>query len=240
VTAPKEKKDEAKMTSDSQKPAEASTAAEPPPGATRPTAIDLTKANDAHLIAMDASTGGPSVLSKFTLPVDYAEENQGVKRKLVRVPVRRPHRTWWWWTRLDYMLRAAILADESGGQTEIYLVTPDLMPELGSDVVPATLHGAINRQGTFFVITARLPGADGRLDGWTESLREALVIAQSQPVRTASNRDLGAYDIFTTPSQIEMPAWPEESWEQLITVAFKDKVIESVDHPVVRRLRGEV
>jgi hypothetical protein len=187
---------------------------------------------------MDASTGGPSVLGRFALPADYALEAS--KKRLVRVSVRRPHRSWWWWTHPNYVLRVATLTEERGAQKEVYLVSPELVSELGGDVVRATLHGAINRQGTFFIICVRLPGPDNRLDPWTESLREALVIAQNEPVRTSANDDDDAYEVRTTPVTVERPPWPAESWEQLLDVAFRGRVIESMDHPVVRRLRGEV
>jgi hypothetical protein len=205
-----------------------------------PEASDPPSAKSAHKAAMDASMGGASVLGKFALPTDYAAALEGTKKRLVRVPVRRPHRSWWWWAHPNYVLEAATLSEESGGETDLYLVIPELMSELGGDVVLVTLHGAMNRQGTFFIISVRLQGLDGRLDPWTQSLREAIVIAHKEPVRTASNRDLGAYDIWRTPCKIERPPWPEESWEQLFDIAFRGRTIESMDHPVVRRLRGKV
>jgi hypothetical protein len=34
------------------------------------------------------------------------------------------------------------------------------------------------------------------------------------------------------------PAWPNESDEELIKIAFREKFISSMDHPVIRRLKG--
>ena len=34
------------------------------------------------------------------------------------------------------------------------------------------------------------------------------------------------------------PIWPELSFDAIYRIAFKDRVIRSLDHPVVKRLRG--
>jgi hypothetical protein len=36
------------------------------------------------------------------------------------------------------------------------------------------------------------------------------------------------------------PNWPELPFKELLRVAFKDKYINSLDHPILRKLRGEV
>jgi hypothetical protein len=196
--------------------------------------------DDLTVGARAASTGGPAVLSKFALPATYADGLAGVKRHTSVVSVTKPKRTWWWIANPDYVLQAGLLTDETSTGKDVYLVAPDLASELGDDVAPTSLHGCITRQGVFFVNYARLPGADGRLDNWTAAMREAIVLAQRQPVRTASNRDLGAYDVFTAPQAITMPPWPQESWDALLAIAFRDRMIEDLEHPVLRRLRGEV
>ena len=34
------------------------------------------------------------------------------------------------------------------------------------------------------------------------------------------------------------PDWPELSFAEIFRIAFKDRLINSLDHPVVKRLRG--
>ena len=58
-------------------------------------------------------------------------------------------------------------------------------------------------------------------------------------VRVASNRQLGAYEVFEATGSLPEPEWPAESFEHIFRVAFQDHYIESVEHPAVRRLRGE-
>ena len=57
-------------------------------------------------------------------------------------------------------------------------------------------------------------------------------------VRVKSNMDLGAYEIFEAAGSIPDPIWPDLSFDAILRIAFKDRVIRDLDHPVVKRLRG--
>ena len=50
---------------------------------------------------------------------------------------------------------------------------------------------------------------------------------------------LGAYTMHIATATIPEPVWPTESLKELLKIAFRDRLIESVDHPVLKRLRGE-
>jgi hypothetical protein len=39
---------------------------------------------------------------------------------------------------------------------------------------------------------------------------------------------------------IKEPVWPEASFQDLIKIAFRDRLITTIDHPVIKRLRGLV
>jgi hypothetical protein len=51
---------------------------------------------------------------------------------------------------------------------------------------------------------------------------------------------LGAYEVFEATGELPEPQWPELPFSQILQIAFKDKYIDSLDHPVLRKLRGEV
>ncbi len=61
----------------------------------------------------------------------------------------------------------------------------------------------------------------------------------SKWVRVKANLSLGAYDIWEASSTIPDPQWPEESFQELLRLAFKDRYVNSLDHPIVKRLRGQ-
>jgi hypothetical protein len=51
---------------------------------------------------------------------------------------------------------------------------------------------------------------------------------------------LGAYRIWEARGDLPEPEWPEQSLGDLLRIAFKVRYVDSLDHPVLKRLRGEV
>jgi hypothetical protein len=50
---------------------------------------------------------------------------------------------------------------------------------------------------------------------------------------------LRAYDVFQAAEDLGEPVWPDETFQQLIDIAFRDKYINRPDHPILRLLRGQ-
>ena len=53
-----------------------------------------------------------------------------------------------------------------------------------------------------------------------------------------ANQPNGAYDIFVAEAAIAEPAWPEVTFKELLRIGFRDRLVDNVDHPVLKRLRG--
>ena len=119
-----------------------------------------------------------------------------------------------------------------------YIVAKDLVPELVGEFVSKTLFTAINRQGVAFLWPVRLPDPDGKDFEWWRSMREAADLATTQWVRVKANKHLGAYEMFVAESTMSEPVWPEASFQDLVKLAFRDRLISKLDHPVIKRLRG--
>jgi hypothetical protein len=175
------------------------------------------------------------------LSADFAA-SLGVKKALLSVPVRRPDRSWFVRTHpLDaYTLQTAVI--ELKEDREIYLVAKGLWTELATESTfsPRALFTAINRQGVVFLWPVRLPGADGKLDSWSQSALEATKLARKSWVRVAANMSLGGYDVFTASAELADPEWPAKSFDELLALAFKQNYISDLNHPVLQKLRGEV
>lgn len=197
---------------------------------------------DAPANRIASPTAAPDLftdLSSLRLSQDFAS-SVGVKKLLLTVPVRKPAREWFVRTHPTLRIQTAVL--ELKEERETYLVAPPLWSELASESTfgPRALFAAMNRQNVFFLWPVRLPGADGKLDEWSKSALEAATMAETQWVRVASNMPLGAYDVFEATADWPAPAWPELPFGDLLRIAFKGRVIDSLDHPTLRRLRGEV
>ena len=164
----------------------------------------------------------------------------GVKQVLATIPVRKPNRQDF--VRVhpseDYQLTTVVI--ELKDERESYLVTPDLRDELIGEVIPVTLFLAVNRQSVVSFWPCKLPDPSGRVNAWHQSALEAAHLARDGWIRVTADMSLGAYRIFQATGELPDPEWPEESLGELLKIAFKGgKLIDSVDHPVLKRLRGE-
>jgi len=121
---------------------------------------------------------------------------------------------------------------------EVFLVARSLWPELAGEVYPVCLFLAVNRQGDVFLWPVKLPGSDGRSNTWNESALAAARLSESKWVRVAANMPGGMYDVFEAAGELSEPTWPELSFSEVLKLCFKDRFIQSVDHPAIRALRG--
>jgi hypothetical protein len=165
-----------------------------------------------------------------------------VKKLVTTVPVRKPAKESWVQTHPDpaYRIETAVL--ELKEDRETYLVDRHLWAELSTEGTfsPRALFTAITRQGTVFIWPVRLPGIDGKLDDWSRSALDAATRAAGTWLRVQSNLQAGFYEVWKSTGDIPAPVWPELSFPDLLRIAFRDKRIDALDHPVLRKLRGEI
>ena len=189
------------------------------------------------------ATDGPDPFdpARYRLSGDF-EPSIGVQTLITTIPVRKPAKDWFVRTHPDpsHCLETIVL--ELKEERETFLVDPTILPELGdeSTLSPRALFTAINRQGTLFVWPVRLPGANGRVDGWSQSALDAARTAQDRWVRVQANMSLGAYEQMVPQAELPDPEWPEVTFSRVLETAFRDRVIDVLDHPVLLRLRGAV
>ena len=191
-----------------------------------------------HDAADRPSSSGWFDLEQLRLPQDFLVEG-GVKKQLVTVPVKRPDRQTFSRVHPKWSFTAAIL--EVRDTREAYLVMPELLPELSAEAVPTILFPAITRQGDVFLWPVRSPTLDGRRNDWNRSLLEAVATAKTRWTKIASNMRIQAYEIFVAASDtLAEPQWPDTSLEELVYIAFRERIIDDFNHPVIRTLKGQI
>jgi hypothetical protein len=166
----------------------------------------------------------------------------GVKKSLITVPVRKPDKAWWVRVRPGEEHRLLTAVIELKEDREIYLVAPDLRDDLATEATFSAreFRTGVNRQGVHFLWPLRMPAPDGKFDEWGRSALEAADLAQKGWVRVTSNMSLGAYEVLAATAPLPDPQWSDQSLGGLLKVGFKDRYIDRADHPVLRKLRGEV
>jgi hypothetical protein len=162
---------------------------------------------------------------------------------LTRVPVQRPSRKQFVRCHPDPLMMdsMATYIDEDDGET--YLVTGSMREVFGDDVKPTHLQLAmIHRSRTLFIWSSTIPSADaGRGRSWHESQLTVKKIAEKNWVRVLSDRALSGYRVFPSEAALSDPAWPtDKTFQDYLEIAFRDRIITSMDHPVVRKYLGRV
>jgi hypothetical protein len=180
----------------------------------------------------------PLDLNNLRLSQSFVE-TAGVKKLLRTVPVHKPNPQDFVRVHPSPEFRADFPVIELKEEREEYIVTSKLVPELVGEFASKTLFTAINKQGVIFLWPVRLPDPDGKWMEWWRSMREAAELAMTQWVRVKANMSLGAYEMFIAEGHMGDPAWPEVTYQELIRLAFRDRLIISPDHTVVKRLRGQ-
>ena len=201
---------------------------------------DLPNVSTPDVLKNSSQIDDPFDPARLRLSQDFVAQ-AGVKKVLNTIPVRKPSKEWFIQTHPDAAYRLQTYVIELKEDSETYLVDPPLWNELASESTfsPRALFTAINRQGVLFLWPIRLPGADGRLDEWSRSAMQAAQHAEAKWVRVQANMSLGAYEIYEAAGQWAAPDWPALPLQQLLKIAFKDKYIDTLVHPILMRLRGE-
>jgi hypothetical protein len=178
-----------------------------------------------------------SDLSSLQLSQDFHAQ-VGVKKALVRVPVRKPHRQEFIRVRDDaeYRLETGVL--ELKEDREYYLLAPEVREQLPGDWAPVRLVTAITRQGVVFLWPLKLPDPDGRANSWHETALNAANLATGQWVKLVADMNLGGYQPYLATGELPEPDWPEHDFQRLLAVAFRERFIRDMEHPVITRLLG--
>jgi hypothetical protein len=184
-----------------------------------------------------AEPSDPFDLANLRLDQSFVE-SAGVKKLLTTVPVRKPNQQDFVRVHPGPEYRAALAVIELKDDREMYLVPPLIARDLPGEFAMTTIYTTINRQGVIFLWPVRLPTPDGRVNEWNRSAAEAAELAMRGWIRVKANHGLGAYELFAAASSIPDPEWPELPFQELLRIGFRDRLVNGLDHAVVKRLRG--
>ena len=183
------------------------------------------------------STGSSADFSRFRLSQNFGSFS-GVKKKLTTVPVRKPSKNQWFRVHPEKKMDALLLKYGEIGE-EFYFIESDYEDQVNKDAKAYRLVLAIDRQGDPFLWPIVIPNEINFL-GWHVSAMEAASNAELEWTKIQANKNIGAYEILSAEGDLEDPEWPELSLDELLEIAFKNKIINRPDHLVLLQLRGAV
>jgi hypothetical protein len=165
----------------------------------------------------------------------------GVKKHMTDLAVGPPNKAWWVRRHPDPEYSLSTWVIELKDEQETYLVLPPLWPSLVGEATfkPKLFVLAVTMQGKHFLWGVRRPADESKEpDKWMRAPLEAVRLAQERWVRITWNEVTRQHDVATCDSAVE-PEWPDLPFRELLKLGFKNYVIDTPDHPVLRRLRGE-
>lgn len=161
-------------------------------------------------------------------------------RKIVSaVQVRKPNRQEFFRVHPDHSMRLETLVLDFKAEGMTYLVDPGIEPAIPGECTAKMLYLAVTRQGAVLLWPVRLPDEQGNLDPYNSAAHQAALSAEANWIRIAANKGAGTYDIYEALEQLAEPEWPELGFERILEMAFRARYIDSLDHPVIRKLLGE-
>lgn len=161
----------------------------------------------------------------------------GSEEVLAHVAVRRPTVNEFVRVNPDpaMSLATSIFVD---AERETYFVAPSVRDSLVAGVKAVLLVPAVNQRGLFFIWPIALGDGTGRKNAWHETAREAAELAKRDWIKLVSDMAGGCYRIYRAKGKLADPVFPEKSLEELLRLAFRGRVIDHEDHPVVKQVLG--
>ena len=174
---------------------------------------------------------------RFRLSQDF-HEYAGVKKLLTTVPVKKPNKQQFVRTRLEEGYVLDVLLLEFGENKETYLVQPGI--DHFMQATPTRLILTVDRLENWFIWPLKLPRDEFSKTDWHQSAMQAAENANRFWTRIQANMSLGAYEIMQATGELPGPVWPQESFAEILDIAFKDRIIDTEDHIILRQLLGAV
>ena len=125
-------------------------------------------------------------------------------------------------------------------ERETYFVAPGARNVLVAGVKAMLLLATVNQRGLFFIWPVALGDGSGRRNAWHETAREASELAKKEWVKLVSDMAGGCYRVYKAKGSLPKPVFPEKSLEELLRIAFRGRIIDNENHPVVRQALGMV
>jgi hypothetical protein len=134
-----------------------------------------------------------------------------------------------------------LLEHEVDMDVETYVVTDQVRPLIADEVKLMQVFTAVNKLGAVFLWAVQLPtDCDKRIRQIAEAKLRAAEEAKSKWVAMKWSGPHGAHLTKVAQGDLGEPLWGAEDFQQLIYTAFDGRVIDSIDHPIVRELNGEL
>jgi hypothetical protein len=133
------------------------------------------------------------------------------------------------------------LFEHKGKESELYLVHRCVAQLFEEELISVRLVTSINKVGSVFLCPIRIWDDDNvRLYRLFTSAMKIVARSETEWIRRRYSQDEGGYAGKAAVGDLGDPAWPSASFSELFRLAFDGRVIDNIDHAVLKELRGEI
>jgi hypothetical protein len=180
-----------------------------------------------------------SDLSKLRVNQAYLEAG-AVKRQLTRIPVGKPDHQEFVRVRPEPEWRSTYAFIRVKQDNEYYLILPGVFEALpAAEYKFMTLYTLMTGSGALFLWPVPVRGADGKINSWHQSAHDSAAKVMTVWRRIVPNNLVGAYDLIPPHINKPEPEWPDMTVEEVLRLAFARYLIADLNHPLLKKLRGE-
>ncbi len=171
--------------------------------------------------------------------------NKGAVRQILNdIPVARPGNSDWFYVFNDGTYRATCAIFEpkksaSTSRVRPHLVMPAVVAamELGRGIRRVEIFTYCDRHGNLGLWPIGF-STDDRENAWLDTARDAAVNHAGKWLNISSDLSASCYRLAEPLEQLPPPKPPALPLSKLLAIAFKGRVITSIEHPLMRELRG--
>jgi hypothetical protein len=164
-----------------------------------------------------------------------------IQRKIIQVPVRKPNKQKFFRVVQGEEWEVTVPVLELKEEGEYYLVRPEVRDYLIGEIKFVRLNLGYYLDGSTFLIPVPLPDSDSpeKWNSWHRSLDEVVKNAKTQWVRAIPDKSINGYQLMAANGNFTCPDLPLDMvLSDYVRIGFRDRIIDSPDHVIVKKLMG--
>jgi len=155
-----------------------------------------------------------------------------IKREIATIPAKKPNSQQW----IRVHPTDEILVDVIDWKDEgtLYLVSQSKLSLMFEQTKRVRLHIAMFLSGNPFLLPVPQPDVNGNWNQWHKSLARMAEMAKTHWLRIQPDRTINGYIPYIAEGKIAEPIWPDKTISEYLAISFRDNIIDSEDHPIVK------
>ena len=154
------------------------------------------------------------------------------------VPVERYGSQTYFRCNLAYMLVVWLLLNEADGR--FYLLAKDAAKSPPPEAAPYRLVAQLSDSGNVRLAPLKLMTLMGSRSEASESYERVCRAGVDRWVRARYDKEINGYKYVAVDADRYQAVWPDMTMWDLVMLGFKDRIIRNLEHPVVKKLAGEI